>query len=204
MNVYYIIMGMFYRNQRLNTFWGKILRATITCFYTSMCIMLTRWYGEDAVKDDFVQKYMDETEAMVGTKGVAEQVMAKFPWINGRSGAWWLVHEEAAKQYLKKFGLSAEFKEISLDELFHVVKKNVPVVIGTVLTHQGHIVCVSGAKIENSIRSWLIMDPWGEWDPAAKKYINFTNGNGYWISDDEIRPYVGNKKGQKIKAIYAV
>ena len=203
-NSYNLITDLYYRNQRLNTFWGSLLRATITCFYTSICMMLTKWYGNEAVSDEFVKKYMDETESMVGTKGIAEQIMAKFPWINGRSGAWWLVHEEAVKVYLKKFGLSADFKEITFDDLYLEVKKGNPVVIGTVLTHQGHIVCVGGAKIENGIRSWSLLDPWGEWDPKLKKYINSTNGFGYWVTEEELTPYVGNKKGQKIKAIYAV
>ena len=200
----FLVENMFYRNQRLNTFWQQIVRATITCFYTSVCMMLSKWYGQEAVSDEFVKKYMDETEVKVGTKGIAEFVMTKFPWINGRSGAWWLVHEEAVKRYLKKFGLSAEYKEISIDDLYDKIRLNIPVVIGTLLTHQGHIVCVVGVKIENNIRSWKIMDPWGKWDGVLKKYINSTEGNGYWVTDEQIIPYIGDKKGKKIRSLYAI
>jgi len=156
-----------YNSQRNNFEWGGRLRFFVQCWYTSCVMFLSGFLGKRSEK--FERAYVDTTESKVGKDGIAEKLMAKIPWLrrlvrNGmRSGAFYLVHVEAIKDYLGAAGYdrnlvickrnNGTWKEVSRS-----LKNGFPVILSTKLTSSGHIVLVVGEDSAN----WIVHDPYGD------------------------------------------
>ncbi|HMX35311.1 MAG TPA: papain-like cysteine protease family protein, partial [Leptospiraceae bacterium] len=116
---------------------------------------------------EYEKYYVDYTEAMVGSPGIAEEV----PGWSGRSGAWYIVHQAALERLLPGKKIIWDI-ELDPDSLIQALQFS-PVVYGTIEIGNlagGHIILVLGYDKDKD--EFIVHDPFGD---ATTNYKD-TNG----------------------------
>jgi|SRR6185436_19441663 len=164
------LIQIVYNSQRDNDNWGGVLPYWAQCAYTSFIMFLSNWISIARTKE-YETAYVDDTEALVGKPGIAEEAEKKYPWIKGRTGAWFYVHRDACAQRLAAAGVKGQMvcrageplgggriNYGTTEEISAALKSGSPVVVSTKLTDQGHVVLIVGETFD----AWILEDPYGD------------------------------------------
>jgi hypothetical protein len=189
--------------QRDNYDWGGKLPSWAQCFYASAVVALSTLIKipQDKVQE-YELEYVDDTEVLVGKKGIAERLIMKFPWLTGRSGQWFIVHQNAIYERLINAGVA--FKDVIMydgsglwsaktgkktvvNKTWEEVVDN-PLMNGSfILTTgkfpptNGHIVPIIGMTQDN----YIVEDPYGN---ALTEYKD-TDGHDVQYSKEFMKKY---------------
>lgn len=154
-------------NNNLN---GKF-RGTAQCGPTSCCMMLSSYIPE-ASSDDFVKSFIE----IIDRDWLAGKV-------KNRLSAYQFNYEKSINEVLTKYGVPKKAKVIphsaTLDELYSALQSGSPVMTSTMLTEDGHYICIVGWDEES--KSFIVHDPYGRFDFEKNKYVEVKDNVGAFI-----------------------
>lgn len=190
-----------YNSQRDNfNFKGKFMGGS-QCFST--CAWMFMSYFSPSIKandDKALSIYVDDVEAFVGGKGIAEKIIKKYNWITGKTSLWWLVQQAGIEKWLKDFKVKGKVVfsdlEYDFDNLKTLLEKS-PVILGTNKiggVRGGHIILVVGYN--DNYNNFIVNDPYGD---AKTKYKDH-NGENVEYSYDFLKKYA--LYDNKIRCMY--
>jgi hypothetical protein len=187
-----------YNSQINNKSFRGVFPGSKQCATTSAWMFMS--YYTNLIKaedDDGLAEYLDDVEVRVGYRGIAEQIIARMPWISGFSSMWYKVQEAGITKWLNSRGVFgyAKFSEsLTTKDLPQLVEAG-PVIIGTNKLGGlpgGHIILI----VDQNNGDYIVNDPFGN---AITKYKN-KDGHEVRYPKGWLHNYV-NYSG-KIRVIY--
>jgi len=180
-----------YNSQRDNFAFAGKFSGYKQCFSTSAFMFMSFYSDKINVKDDKqLAWYVDQVEAGVGEKGIAERVKAKLPWIPAMgSSYWWNVQCQAITEVLNihKVKSNAIFTDAgNWSELENRLILGPCIVATTKMggLPGGHIVLFVDMDEDN----YILNDPFG--NPLTE--YKDSNGEGIKIPKKWIKPFCEN------------
>jgi hypothetical protein len=154
-------------NDNLN---GKF-KGTAQCGPTSCCMTLSAFIP-DASKDEFVKKFIE---------------MIDKDWLSGkiktRQSAFQFNYEKTINEILKQNSINkkAIVKPHSgtINDVVHALTKGSPVMTSTMLTKDGHYICIVGVNQKDGY--FIVHDPYGRFDFQKNTYIEVKDNVGAFI-----------------------
>jgi hypothetical protein len=154
-------------NDNLN---GKF-KGTAQCGPTSCCMTLSAFIP-DASKDEFVKKFIE---------------MIDKDWLSGkiktRQSAFQFNYEKTINEILKQNSINkkAIVKPHSgtINDVVHALTKGSPVMTSTMLTKDGHYICIVGVNQKDGY--FVVHDPYGRYDFQKNAYAEVKDNVGAFI-----------------------
>jgi hypothetical protein len=192
-----------YNSQRNNFSFGGKFQGYKQCFSTS-AFMFISFYSKKIISgsDDQLAWYVDQVEASVGTRGIAENVIGKIPWIPfSGSSYWWDVQKSGINSVFEDHGVKkiADWYNKGTWDQFDSCLNYGPIIVGTKKIGGlpgGHIVLCIGKYND----SYYLNDPYG--NPLS----NYSDENGSCIKVQKewFRMQCENTAGRdKVRFMYA-
>jgi hypothetical protein len=154
-------------NNNLN---GKF-KGTAQCGATSCCMMLSSFIPE-ASSDNFVKSFIEIIDA--------DWLSGK---VNNRLSAYQYNYQKPINEVLKKYSIKKEAvvrpHSATKVEIHHALTDGSPVMTSTMLTDDGHYICIVGWDDASS--SFIVHDPFGRYDFSSNKYVEVKDGVGAFI-----------------------
>jgi hypothetical protein len=174
-----VIHQVGYNSQRDNFNFAGKFPGWKQCFSTS-AFMFASFYSDkvDAKNEEQLKWYVDQAEAGVGVKGIAEKVIRKLPWIpKSGSSYWWDVHKDLLQYIFDVHEVKKNvvwYNDAPFFSLDTSIGTGGPAIVGTSKMGGlpgGHIVLVIGIDDD----SYYLNDPYG--NPLS----NYREHNGACI-----------------------
>lgn len=154
-------------NDNLN---GKF-KGTAQCGPTSCCMTLSAFIP-DASKDEFVRKFIEIIDK---------------DWLSGkiqtRQSAYQFNYEKTINEILKQNNINkkAIVKPHSgtIDDIVHALTKGSPIMTSTMLTKDGHYICIVGVNQKDGY--FIVHDPYGRYDFQKNAYAEVKDNVGAFI-----------------------
>lgn len=165
---------MIHIDQRKQSNFGGILSPSRQCAYASSVMFITHFLPVPDL-GKYYERYVDDTEIMVGKPGIAERL---FPTFKGRSGSLWKVHQMAIQERMPSLNIVFE-ERAKIDDITRILSEGFsPVIVGTTNfggLPGGHLLVAK----ENRSAGKLCNDPYGD---AGTGYAN-RNGENVFYAD---------------------
>ena len=189
-----IIYEVINNDQRDNPNWGGKFKSIWQCFSTSIWMLITYFIFQlQTAGDEGLKFYVDDVEANVGKKGIAEKFRKKHGIF---TSFYWPIQRAGFEKWMQIYGMkgTAVFENIPFDKIPEYLKKYGPIVIGTKKIgglSGGHIMLAIGNEPGYGIRC---NDPYGD----ANTNYRETNGAGVLYHYSYLRKHTG----ESVRVIY--
>lgn len=152
-------------NDNLN---GKF-KGTAQCGPTSCCMMLSAFIP-DASKDTFVKQFIE----IIDKDWLSDKV-------KNRQSAFQFNYEKSINEVLKKNNINKKAivkpHSATVNDIKNALAKGSPVMTSTMLTKDGHYICIVGIDNDN----FIVHDPYGRFDFQKNTYVEIKDNIGAFI-----------------------